>query len=101
MFTPDLLEFGVELSRDLAVNLKRPGSLPNTVSQRDVPGTTRAIIPHLRRKGVKAMSIGVNWGSSPVEVPSLSLWRDEPSNTSIYLLYHGRGYVTHIHTSSL
>ena len=92
LFTPDLLEFGIQLSQDLARTLKRPGPLPNTISQRDVPGTTRAIIPHLNATGVLAMSIGVNFGSAPVVVPSISLWRDIPSNTSIYLLYHGRGY---------
>ena len=90
--TPDLLEFGIRLSQDLAVTLKRPGPLPNTISQRDVPGTTRAIIPHMQRSGVLAMSIGVNFGSAPVVLPTISLWRDTPSNTSIYLLYHGRGY---------
>ena len=92
VFTPDLVDFGIVLAQDLAVNLSRPGPAPNTVSQRDVPGTTRAIIPILKRRGVKAMSIGVNFGSAPVVLPSISLWRDIASNTSLYLLYHGRGY---------
>ena len=92
VYTPDLLEFGIRLSQELAVTLKRPGPLPNCISQRDVPGTSRAIIPHLHATGVLACSIGVNFGSSPVVVPSISLWRDMASNTSIYLLYHGRGY---------
>jgi hypothetical protein len=92
VFPADLVDFGIVLSRDLATNLSRPGPLPNTISQRDVPGTTRAIIPILVSRGVKAMSIGVNFGSAPVVLPSISLWRDVPSNQSIYLLYHGRGY---------
>ena len=92
LLTPDLLHFAVELARDLAVRTKRPGPLPNTVSQRDVPGTTRAIIPLLHGAGVKAMSIGTNFGSSPVVVPRLSLWHDRPSNRSLYLFYHPRGY---------
>ena len=92
LLTPDLLTFAVELGRELAVRTKRPGPLPNTVSQRDVPGTTRAIIPLLHAAGVKAMSIGTNFGSAPVVVPRLSLWHDQPSNRSLYLFYHPRGY---------
>ena len=92
LLTPDLLHFAVELARDLAVRTKRPGPLPNTVSQRDVPGTTRAIIPVLHAAGVTAVSIGTNFGSSPLVLPHLSLWHDRPSNRSLYLFYHPRGY---------
>ena len=92
VYDADLLDFGLNLAHDLAVVLKRPGPLPNTVSQRDVPGTSRAIIPHLRKAAIKALSIGVNFGSAPVVLPSISRWTDRASNTSIFLLYHGRGY---------
>ena len=57
-----------------------------------MPGTTRAIIPVLHDAGVKAMSIGTNFGSSPLVLPHLSLWHDQPSNRSLYLFYHPRGY---------
>ena len=40
-----------------------------TLSQRDVPGTTRAAISVLRRNGVQAITVGVNTASAYPEVP--------------------------------
>ena len=92
LFTPELVRFGVDMSRQLARDLRRPGPLPNTVSQRDVPGTTAAVIPILAAAGIRAISIGTNFGSAPVEVPAVSLWRHPHGNSSVFLFYHGRGY---------
>lgn len=53
--------------------------------QRDVPGLTRAVIPVLAAKGIKAVSVGVNPGSAPPAVPQYTpfIWRDEASGTQL------------------
>jgi hypothetical protein len=65
------------------------------MSQRDVPGMTKSVIPHLRDMGVIGISIGVNDASMPAEIPKISRWRfDEPGypTSEILLAYHPRGY---------
>ena len=63
-----------------------------TLSQRDVPGMTRAVIPLLRKRGVKAISVGENGACAPVNVPKSFIWRDPPSGESILALFHPHGY---------
>lgn len=43
---------------------------PAVLSQRDVPGLTRGVVPHLSRHGVIGVSVGANDGSPPPIVPS-------------------------------
>eukprot|EP00887_Chlorella_sp_A99_P001854 scaffold19.g1854.t1 len=65
-----------------------------TVSQRDVPGLTRAAIPSLAWEGVRALSVGVNAGSAPPAVPFNApfWWRDEPSGAQLLAFWHPGGY---------
>lgn len=42
-----------------------------------VAGMTQAIIPTLVEKGIDAVSVGVNPGTSPPAVPNLFVWRFE------------------------
>ena len=65
---------------------------PQVLSQRDVPGTTRSAIPRLAANGVGAITVGVNGGSTPPNVPRAFLWRDPVSNVSIPAMWHPRGY---------
>lgn len=53
------------------------------MSQRDVPGMTRSIIPLLRSRNITTVSVGVNGGSTPPNTPYLFKWADEGSNTSV------------------
>uniref|UniRef100_A0A0B7AAX7 Glycoside hydrolase family 38 N-terminal domain-containing protein n=1 Tax=Arion vulgaris TaxID=1028688 RepID=A0A0B7AAX7_9EUPU len=46
-----------------------------TMSQRDVPGMTKALLPLLMARGVKAISVGVNPGTAPPAVPSPFVWK--------------------------
>lgn len=88
----DLLQYAVRLSHGLD---QRFGLVDKTVmSQRDVPGLTRAAIPILAYAGVKAISVGVNSGSAPPAVPKYTpfIWRDERSHTSLIAFYHPGGY---------
>lgn len=82
-------EFSIQLSLDLD---KRFGISRKyrTVSQRDVPGTTKAVIPVLKKMGVSALSVGVNGATAPAAVPPVFLWTN--GNDSLITLYHPRGY---------
>lgn len=63
-----------------------------TLSQRDVPGMTRAVIPLLTKRGVKAVSVGENNAVAPPNVPNAFVWRDAPSGESVLALFHPKGY---------
>lgn len=84
-----MMEFAIQLSVDLdkrfGINRKY-----RTVSQRDVPGTTKAVIPILKKLGISALSIGVNGATCPAAVPPVFLWKN--GNESLITLYHPRGY---------
>ena len=63
------------------------------ISQRDVPGVTRGIVPLMAKKGVKAFSEGCN---AQIQAPStpgpIFNWTDTASETSVLMLLHPRGY---------
>ncbi len=63
-----------------------------TMSQRDVPGITRSVIPLLSNTGVKALSIGANSLSAPAAVPPIFIWKDAQSSSELITLYHPGGY---------
>jgi hypothetical protein len=63
-----------------------------TLSQRDVPGTTRAALAPLLAAGVRAISIGVNGASTPPFVPRAFRWRDVASGAEMPTLVHPYGY---------
>jgi hypothetical protein len=79
---------------------------PRVLSQRDVPGLTRSVIPHLKRLGALGISIGSNDGSPSPHTPSTAqcdtlglhvvrtpfLWVDSLSNSSIVVDVHPGGY---------
>ncbi len=62
----------------------------NLVLQRDIPGFTRAAVPVLVDSGVKAVTLGVNGGSAPPDVPYNTpfLWRDIQSGTELIAMWH-------------
>jgi hypothetical protein len=89
----DQFEFGIELSHQLSDMLGLPR--PLTISQRDVPGTTQAMIPLLVKHGVRAFSIGANgWPSDALQYGNVIRWRasTEPAAAETLMLYHGGGY---------
>ena len=87
---PALIEAGLELTFALDRRFGQPNK--RTLSQRDVPGMTRALIPLLRRNGVRAISIGANGGSTPPELPPCFLWKDPQSDESLVGLFTWPGY---------
>eukprot|EP00912_Choanoflagellata_sp_UC4_P002007 UC4_evm4s1289 len=95
---------GIELSRSLARKLGKDP--PSIMSQRDVPGLSRGIVPILAQNGIVGISVGANDASPAPLVPSTYdcayagkhqiripfLWKDEITNTSIILDIHPGGY---------
>jgi hypothetical protein len=63
-----------------------------TLSQRDVPGLTRATIPILSKHGVRAISVGENNAQAPLHVPPVFVWKDLDSGTEVLALFHAGGY---------
>lgn len=53
----------------------------------DVPGHTKAMIPILRKHGIKLLHIGVNGASAVPDVPNCFLWKHEDSE--IVVVYSG------------
>eukprot|EP01012_Entosiphon_sulcatum_P032079 TRINITY_DN40828_c0_g1_i1.p1 TRINITY_DN40828_c0_g1~~TRINITY_DN40828_c0_g1_i1.p1 ORF type:complete len:800 (-),score=122.49 TRINITY_DN40828_c0_g1_i1:16-2391(-) len=90
VLTPELVLAGLQVTHDID---KAYGFTPKiTLSQRDVPGTTRASIPLLRQAGIQAISVGVNGASTPPAVPKIFKWVDPNSQQSIIAMWHPHGY---------
>lgn len=90
MMDPALLEAGLALTWGLDDKFGLPHK--STLSQRDVPGMTRALVPFLSKAGVAAISIGANDGSTPPSVPKVFKWVDAATNTSLLGLLNWPGY---------
>jgi hypothetical protein len=87
---PSLFEYSLSIATDLD---KRFGFPPkNTLSQRDVPGMTRGVVPLLVANNANAVSVGVNDMSCPPSVPRAFVWKDEESGTDVIALWHSGGY---------
>ena len=90
MHLADTLTAGVQLVHALDDRFGLPHKA--TMSQRDVPGTTRGVIPVLAAAGVGAFSIGVNGASTPPFTPRVFLWHDAESGASMPMMVHPFGY---------
>ncbi|XP_060073816.1 uncharacterized protein LOC132553577 [Ylistrum balloti] len=86
---PSIVKFGLQLSTDLdrRFNITRKH---RTLSQRDVPGMSQALIPLFEEMGVEAVSVGVNTVTSPPAVPPIFRWTFK--NSSVIGLWHPGGY---------
>ena len=85
----EMIDVQFQLAFDLADELGVPR--PRTVSLRDVPGTTRALLPHLVRNNITGISIGVNGGSPAPEMPNPGIWLDPASGASAFYMQTGPG----------
>lgn len=90
VYDKSMLEFGLKLSSDLSKQYGAP--LSTIISQRDVPMMTRSMIPILTENNITAISVGVNMGSSPPDVPRIFKWKDSQSNTSMITMVNPGGY---------
>ena len=85
----EMIDVQFQLAHDIADELGIPR--PKTASLRDVPGTTRSLVPHLIRNGITAISIGVNGGSPAPAMPNPGVWLDPASGTSVLYMQTGQG----------
>ena len=85
----ELVDAQFQLSFDLADELGV--ARPKTLSLRDVPGTTRSLIPLLRRNNITALTVGVNGGSPAPAMPNPGIWRDPASGASVLFMQTGQG----------
>jgi len=95
LYDRSLLEAGFASVRRTADRIGIPH--PRTVSLRDVPGVTRAIVPLLVSNGIDFVSVGSGGPKQGhPEVPDLFVWRDVSTNTSV-LFAHDDGYGGGVH----
>ena len=80
LFTAELFDAALNLTfrqDDFFAKKRR-----KTLSQRDVPGLTRAAIPLLARRGIQGVSVGENAQVAPSAVPPIFVWRDNAQSNS-------------------
>lgn len=88
--------------------LDRRFDLPpkQVLSQRDVPGMSRGVVPALAAVGGLGVQVGVNTNSAPPAVPGVAataagaparafIWRDEASGKEVLASWHAGGYGGH------
>lgn len=90
LLRPLMVEAGFNLTHRLDDAFGRARTV--TMSQRDVPGMTSAIIPLMVKAGVKAVTVGVNSASMPPGVPSVFQWQHNASDTRVLAMWHPGGY---------
>jgi hypothetical protein len=79
-----LFRFGLSYSQKLD---QRFGRKTIAAKMTDVPGHTRSMIPLLAEAGIKLLHLGVNPASTVPDMPPVSLWRDEATQTEICVVY--------------
>jgi hypothetical protein len=89
-YDAELFVAGVDLCQQLADRFSMPK--PTVLSQRDVPGLTRAVIPLLVERGVRALSVGANTYSASASVPRIYRWLEPASEATVIALQHPGGY---------
>eukprot|EP01083_Nonionella_stella_P005891 17007_1 len=92
LYDPSMVEFGTYLSMKQLPSLFSTPHIPTVVSQRDVPGMTRSMIPLFKKSNITAISIGANGRAAPLDVPPVFQWVDPQSDQDIIMIYHGGGY---------
>ena len=80
-----MFEAGIEIGERLADDSGI--SRPIAVSQRDVPGWTRATLPLLNKHGIVGLSFGAGTPPGKVDVPPLCVWKDIATGSEVVLTY--------------
>lgn len=98
LMNQELFTYGLCISQKLDERFKM-----ETIAAKmtDVPGHTKAIIPHLYRTGIRFLHIGVNPASRRPSVPDMFRWKAD-SGEEIVMMYNGDyGKMTEIGTSGV
>ncbi|KAK3087454.1 hypothetical protein FSP39_006109, partial [Pinctada imbricata] len=85
-----LFDLSLNISSDLDKTFNVSRMSMATLSQRDVPGMTQAVIPSLINRGIGAVSVGVNPSTSPPAVPNLFRWGYK--DQEVLATWHPGGY---------
>lgn len=92
----DLFRHGLSISQELDQQF---GLVTQAAKMTDVPGHTRAMVPHLAQAGIRFLHIGVNSAATPPQVPPLFRWR-APSGEELLVMYqHSYGDFMEIGTT--
>ena len=86
-YYPDASLFEAALSVGEGIAAELDIAPPRVISQRDVPGWTRATLPLLKKHGINGISFGAGTPPGKADVPPLFVWRDVASNTDIVTTY--------------
>ncbi len=85
-----LFEFAIKLAHDLDDKFNFPRKVISC--QRDVPSTTRSVIPLFKKNGVKAFTIGANDAVTAPAVPKIFNWIEPNSGENMIGMVHPGGY---------
>lgn len=85
LMNSELFTYGLGISKNLD---QRFGMKTIAAKLTDVPGHTKAMIPHLYQAGIRFLHIGVNPASTKPDVPDLFRWRAD-SGEEITVMYNG------------
>lgn len=80
----ELFRYGIGISEGLD---KQFGMHTIAAKMTDVPGHTRAMIPHLVQAGIRFLHIGINPASKRPDVPALFWWK-AVTGEKILVMYH-------------
>ncbi|XP_041367668.1 uncharacterized protein LOC121382209 [Gigantopelta aegis] len=89
MIDTSLVEMAIQLGLDLDKHFGIQRSY-RTLSQRDVPGMSQALLPVFAKLGVAAVSVGVNGATAPPAVPKIFHWKFQ--NVSLIGMWTPWGY---------
>eukprot|EP00040_Diaphanoeca_grandis_P011615 m.59614 g.59614 ORF g.59614 m.59614 type:complete len:816 (-) comp22730_c0_seq1:20-2467(-) len=99
-YTPEFFEVALNMTHRLDDYFGRPHRI--TMSQRDVPGLTRAVLPLLNKHGIKAISVGENFAPRAIAVlkedefkkwpTKIFNWIDPQTGASAVTMLHPHGY---------
>lgn len=85
LMSAELFNYGLSLSRRLD---ERFGKKTIAAKLTDVPGHTKAVIPHMKRSGIEFLHIGVNPASTVPRVPPIFRWKCD-SGEMLNVMYQG------------
>jgi hypothetical protein len=92
---PELMHLGLfKAAINLTHTLDDRFGLPHkaTMSQRDVPGMSRAVLSPLTQAGVRGITIGVNCYSMPAAAPRAFMWLDSATGATLPTMLHPYNY---------
>lgn len=87
LMSGELFDYALSLSKRLDAQF---GKKTVAAKMTDVPGHTKAMIPHLKKAGIEFLHIGVNPASAVPEVPELFRWKDD--NGDVINVMYNKSY---------